>query len=562
MSANEMLDLLSLPSGTQNPHPYQVFSLVGGEQDAEVINAAIKKTIRKLQDAKGTADPADWKRAAKWVQQSRDILLDPVKKKELDVRFGVIELEELPPPPGAAAPISAPAAVPPPPGAAVKADPLVGLLPKADPLAALLPQGNPLAAASPVAATPVIEMPAVPVVPVPAANPSPGNDGLAAAGNHEAASFAAAPVAIKKKAPKRRRKSRTGLYVSMIFGLAMIAMIGALVWVINVKPGTIAITAKDGSFTVSTDQGSDKSLQAETPRSPSQGNRSRAVDPIMGSLAPATRNGSGSNNPRGSFGDTQGGMGGLGGMDAGDSNPMEMSPEPNATNDRDDAEVSSPMESMETTVPAPTTPGPAMTPPDTPEPAPAAPSVPELSEEMVAKGEELIAKARTAIKSSDWKQIKAVHDAAADTAFTPEQQMRAGPLLEIADLASYYRGAIERGVGTLDTGSDFEVTENLRVIVVEKGPDRLVIRFNAKIKEYAFDELPPRLAEKVASFALKEGDPAVIASQAVYQAIAPNSNDAYRQAAIQTLEAMTAEVEGASPKQIAVALRDLLASSP
>ncbi|EMI18562.1 hypothetical protein RMSM_04510 [Rhodopirellula maiorica SM1] len=81
MSATEISDLLPVAAETKNPHPYQVFGLTGGEQDSQVIVVAIKKTIQKLQNAKADADPVVWKRAAKWVQQSRDILLDPAKKR-------------------------------------------------------------------------------------------------------------------------------------------------------------------------------------------------------------------------------------------------------------------------------------------------------------------------------------------------------------------------------------------------------------------------------------------------------------------------------------------------
>ncbi|EMI18561.1 hypothetical protein RMSM_04509 [Rhodopirellula maiorica SM1] len=377
-------------------------------------------------------------------------------------------------------------------------------------------------------------------------------------------SAVAAPIAIKKKKPaKRRRKSMAGWLVLIGCAAAILAMIGVLVWVVMAKPGTIAITAKDGSFTLSTNPGG-----SADPSTAAPGKRvtSRPVDPIMGNLGPNRAEDDSGRRPLDSYmnadqrqDDAEDGPDNMQPMPSrpepappmpvqpDSAQPMPVQPEPG---DDTPMEMTSSDSSSD----------PSVTPPQTPTDGNSAAMPAEsISKEMIAKAEELIAKARTAIKTADWNQLRAVHEAAADTPLSDEQKPRAEPLFEIADLTSYYRGAIERGVATLQTGSDFELTETLRVIVVEKGPDRLVIRFNATVKEYTFDELPPRLADKLATFALKEGDPTAIAAQAVYQAIAPKSTDIHRQDAIETLETFTGEVEGANPKQIAAALRDVLA---
>ncbi|GAA5509721.1 hypothetical protein [Novipirellula caenicola] len=565
MSATEISDLLPVAAGTKNPHPYQVFGLTGGEQDSQVIVVAIKKTIQKLQNAKADADPAVWKRAAKWVQQSREILLDPAKKKALDARFGVIDFADTGSPPSVGSPVAAPAAVPPPPGASSNPDPLAGLLPKTDPLAAVLPPGNPLAPQTP--AVPPAPVAAVPGSPMAAAEtPAAAAPQIPTFADPSGPASAAAPIAIKKKKPaKRRRKSIAGWFVFIGCAAAILAMLGALVWVVMAKPGTIAITAKDGSFTLSTTPAG-AGGQSTSPSG--QRVTSRPADPIMGSLGPNRGNDEDRRaendsrraplneglNPDDWPSDTEQGPDSM--------QPATMQPEPaQPTPSQPDPMTTEPAEagpaemtdsdSSSDPAAAPSSPStddaPAMTPPsDT------------ISEAMIAEAETLITKARTAIKTADWNQLRAVHDAAAETPLSSEQKPRAEPLFETADLATYYRGAIQRGVATLQTGSDFELTEALRVIVVEKGPDRLVIRFNATIKEYTFDELPPRLADKLASFALNPGDPTAIAAQAVYQAIAPKSTDLHRQDAIKTLENFTGEVEGANPKRIAAALRDVL----
>ncbi|WP_442510302.1 hypothetical protein SH528x_001914 [Novipirellula sp. SH528] len=552
MPATAISDLLPLSAETKNPHPYQIFGLTGGEQDSQVIVAAIKETIQKLQSAKPDADPAVWKKAAKWVQQSRDILLDPAKKKALDVRFGVIDFGDTESPQVTAAPISAPSAVPPPPGAAPKSDPLAGLLPKSDPLAGVLPAGNPLAP----------QMPPVPQAPV-AATPAPTFSASPAPVTDAAPIAAAAPIAIKKKAPKRRRKSMAGWFVFLGCAMAILAMVGSLIWVLMFKPGTIAITAKDGSFTLSTNPGG----SANEASPPSSGRvKSRPVDPIMGNL----------NQP--SFNDNRG-QGGQNMRPAPSmpqttpSEPVPSEPEQpaatppapqeNGPPETMDPEMGEP-EKMDPigSTPASTTPESTTPTSTTPDPTvgPVMMPVETMSKELIAEAEALITKARTAIKSADWSQLRAVHEVAVNTQLSEEQRPLGEPLFEIADLATYYRGAIERGVATLQTGSDFELTETLRVIVVEKGPDRLVIRFNATIKAYTYDELPPRLADKLATFALNPGDPTAIAAQAVYQAIAPKSTESHRQEAIQKLETFSGEVEGANPKNIAQAFRDLFKS--
>ncbi|WP_372721137.1 hypothetical protein [Novipirellula sp.] len=581
MSASEISDLLPVAAETKNPHPYQVFGLTGGEQDSQVIVAAIKKTIQKLQSAKANADPAVWRQAAKWVQQSRDILLDPAKKKALDVRFGVIDFAVADAPQNTVAPASAPAAVPPPPGVSTNPDPLAGLLPKTDPLAAVLPQGNPLAPQMP----PSPQTPAAPATapqiaaaPIPAVSAPASDTPMPTFAEAPASATAAAPIAIKKKKPtKRRRRSMAGWLVFIGCAAAILAMVGALVWVVMTKPGSIAITAKDGSFTLSTTPAGSGNNATATAASAGRVN-ARPADPIMGNL--------GSNRP----------------ADDSPDHPQSSNPNPNGEqapngfgNGQDErqppatesmpAQPMMPTESMPNepmpTEPELAQPDPMVAPPadetaaDMPPsdsssipsadplqtPPIAAPEmipVETMSKETIAETEALITKARTAIKTADWNQLRAVHDAAANAPLSEEQKPRAEPLFETADLATYYRGAIERGVATLQTGSDFELTETLRVIVVEKGPDRLVIRFNATIKAYTFDELPPRLADKLASFALNEGDPTAIAAQAVYQAIAPKSTDIHRQDALEKLEAFSAEVEGANPKRIAEALRDVL----
>ncbi len=138
------------------------------------------------------------------------------------------------------------------------------------------------------------------------------------------------------------------------------------------------------------------------------------------------------------------------------------------------------------------------------------------------------------------------------------QKALAEALFELADLASYYRVGIEKAVAELKIGNDFEVTDNFRVIVVEAGENKLVVRFDAKNRSFTLDELPWSLAHKLATFSVPD-NPTRQAAKAVYQAIAPKSSDAYREQSLQWLDQIQGEIEGADAGRVAETLRSLYA---
>ncbi len=75
-------------------------------------------------------------------------------------------------------------------------------------------------------------------------------------------------------------------------------------------------------------------------------------------------------------------------------------------------------------------------------------------------------------------------------------------------------------MGELEVGNDFEISNSLRVLVVETGDDLLTIRYNKKNRSFKFDEFPFSLAHKLAAFQIPDS-PTGQAAKAVYQAIAP-----------------------------------------
>jgi len=173
--------------------------------------------------------------------------------------------------------------------------------------------------------------------------------------------------------------------------------------------------------------------------------------------------------------------------------------------------------------------------------------------------EQAIAKARAAIAAADWQSMEPLAEAAEQAAVTAAQKSRASRLLQLAELASYYHGGVERGLDGLNAAESFAVAEKLQVVVVEIGPDQVIVKFNGRNKGYPRRELPLVLAHKIALLAMPGDAPATTAASHAYQAVAPVSTQPYRQQAIGALEAMTEQVEGANPVDVAAAIRDVFA---
>ena len=189
------------------------------------------------------------------------------------------------------------------------------------------------------------------------------------------------------------------------------------------------------------------------------------------------------------------------------------------------------------------------------------PEMETLTDQMIAEADQTLQRFRALILPANCKEMKSASEAALEQRMTDDQQNQAQALFELADLATYYRVGIEKAVSELKVGNDFEVTEEVRVIVVETGPDLLVIRFNAKNKSYSFDQLPWSLAHKLATFTMPSDDPTVQAAKAVYQALSPSASDEYRDQALQMLNEIQSDGEGADPQQLAETIRSLFEES-
>ncbi len=515
MAILKIHDLLPIPQGTKQPHAYQIFGLEVGEQDTAKISAAVKKTINRLKETKETVDPKIWNQAAKLVQQAKQILADPDKKAQLDARFGIVAVATTTTAPG-------------------NSDPLGAVLPTADPLASVLPPADPL---SPVAAT--SKPAAVAAPPLPAGNVSAGSEtpppmppGMF--GTPKAAAPPASPeqpvtsVVVKKPSRniRRRRKSTLGTLVFATFAIGMLALIGGLGFML-VKYGQISLVQSNEGVAISLGETETENLvkineqtttSEDTPNTPP-----KPHDPVMGNLA-------------------------------------DNVPPPPPTQDSDSPPPADPPTKTPSNNPPPVTPTPpteteAMMPV---QPATTTPTS-EMTEEMVAAGEERIQQVEQLLRTAKWKEMKPAAEKLTESMLTDEQRERAQSLYELADLASFYRGGIERGVASLKVGNDFQVTDSFRVIIVETGDDLLVVRYSAKNRSYKFDEFPFSLAHKLATFAMPADATSSLAAKAAYQALAPKATQDHRQEAIDWLLSIDEEIEGADPKQVAETIKTLFA---
>jgi hypothetical protein len=200
----------------------------------------------------------------------------------------------------------------------------------------------------------------------------------------------------------------------------------------------------------------------------------------------------------------------------------------------------------------PTTPEPPATPPTPPPP-------PAEDPAKVAAADMALAAARKAIASADWaNMIKASSDAAS-AAISDPQKESAARLAKLAELAEYYHGAIDMAVNKLGAGQTFELTEQLTVAVVEVTPEKLIVRFNGRNKEYPRRDIPLVIAHKVARMSIPPDAPTTQIAAEAYQAIAPISTPQYRDQAIKKLESFPEEVEGIRPSDLVAAIRELKA---
>ncbi len=547
MPATKISDLLPIAPGTRQPHPYQVLGLEDGEQDPKIITQAIKRSIERLKAAKPRADEKVWKRAALLVKQAQEVLTSQEQKAQLDARFGIVSPEVI-----SGSQKSAP-------------DPLAAVLPAVDPLqskptdplAAVLPSANPLAPASLDPELPGTASAGSHTEPggTETSDHSPSTEQLKSSGataveidgdrvtaDSTIDVNAPTPVVVKPAKTKKRKRSSTGMFLLVTFAGGCLAVVGGLVIFLLYGPGQLAITKGDDGISISTQPPpTDKGVVIAPPVAPPP--RPTPKDPIMGNLgidrSPSMfKKPSGVASPLPEASDNQG------------SPPVPLAPESD-----------SPPEMMQSQPNM--APDPMDEPSDDAMPMMQSDAVAEMTAEteppgkaMVDAAEPALDRVRQLIRAANWTEMKPAAEAVLEQRMSESQQRDAEALYELADLAMYYREGIQKAVAGLNIGDDFEVVDDFRVIIVETGPDLLVVRFNAKNRSFTLDQLPWSLAHRLATFSMPPS-PSSQAAKAAYQSIAPKSTDADRQQSLEWLAEIQGEVEGANPQRLSETIRRL-----
>lgn len=525
--------LLSLPPESQSPDAYRVLGLDSFESDRSVIKSAADAAVSKLRESKSTADEAAWTTAVQWVKTAYAILSDAGKKAAYDRKL-MAESAKL-----------------------QAFDPLAGMLP-----------GNPGPASSPSLNQPSrqpseVNRPLAPSIDHALGSPPASSVGLVqpAASSITISSPPALPtagnmpeIAMPFVKPVPSRKRRRGIPWMMVFlclfCVLMMGGLGAVLYTLQNSDKQIVLNLGTGAAVFGVDSDGDGKAVV-MPGEISERSK-RPFDPVMGGLA----------------------------GDMPPPQPTEVvdgSPVPEF-----DAEASMPpMDSMEVesmagpqanmvplveSVPAMSD-LPMGAPSSTPIPAdamPTEPPVPAMASEPVEPTEAQVAEAEQAlnavvasIKQHDWNQMKTLAEKANALPMPGPMQARAEALYQLVDLAAYYRGGLEKSLLTLKAGNEFDLTNDLKVVIVEVGTNKLIIRFNGKNKEYTLDSMPLRLAQKIAELSVPADSPTAQAAKFAFQAIAPVTTPPYRDEAIAELEKIAEEVEGAEPAKLVAAIRDI-----
>jgi hypothetical protein len=589
MRIEKVSDLLPIPESVTKPHAYQVFGLEGGEQDVGKVVTAIQNVYQRLKATKAQSDPKVWKQAAGLAEAARKVLTDPELRRELDAQFGVVR--------GDAESES---------DMGKTADQNMGTpgeqtAPAEDPLAAVLPSSNPLSATSldsskagnvlgmPPLGNPSASALGTPPLGAPPAAPTP--TALEASAVPTAATGATQPdtspqtaeinLAPVKPVRRRKRKKHGTTLVLGGFVVVLLGSLGYLLYFLSsgnritigeqsiaaANPGAGAANApgasvpkgqRDGVMDQVPASGIAESIRERDHNRPSKGSGLASSDPTRNpNLGPPS-----TQLPKPS---TQPPKPGTqppemtSGMENSDTDPGGM-------NDAMDAPSSD--DASPEPAPAPSTPTagePETKPPGTdemdsiPETQPNASEPSQPTPQELAENENKLEAVEKLILAADWDQMKAAADALEKRSLSEAQRTRARSLYDIADLASFYRGAIERGLGTLKTGNTFDY-EGIQVIVVQVDSQSLTFQFNRRQKSFSIDEMPPRLTETIAAFQLSKERPDTIAGLALYRLIRSSTNQAYREQAFRSLESVDGQLENVDTKSLIQVAKDLFSN--
>jgi len=504
--------LLSLPSSLSSPDAYRVLGLSALEADRAKIEIAANATIAKLKALKAETQPAAWATAVQWVQTAFTILNDPSKKAAYDRKL-----------------------------AAEIAKQQAG-----DPLAGFLPTG-------PVQTSAAAVVPVVPVLP-PALPPS-RQPSMTDASSEWAANLAATPVASTQQTPRepaipvlrnmrarRRRILWTSIVLSLFCLVAIGGLVGAVYWlqnnsnqiVVNFNPGA---TLGPGGVVVAPPM-------PNAPKYPVD--RDSVMGQFAGDVAPPSR------------ADPEAGM-----------TPPEQDErlarrlEKQRQRDAEAAMQASLAPQTESPLPnilgpnanVPETEMPEM--PETPGSTDPMLNSPAATATQIAAADSALTELVAIIQRREWNAMQPKAKSILALPMDDAQKDRAESLYQFVELAIYYHGGIKKTLGTLGSGQEYDLTDTLKVFIVEASGDRLMIRYNGKNKEYTFETMPLILLHQFGKLSMPADTPTTRAAKYAFQAIAPTTTPPYRAEAIAELGKIDGEIEGAQADKVIAAIRDV-----
>ncbi|TWU63039.1 hypothetical protein [Crateriforma conspicua] len=203
------------------------------------------------------------------------------------------------------------------------------------------------------------------------------------------------------------------------------------------------------------------------------------------------------------------------------------------------AKPSTPMDTLPATSPDPAT---------MPGPEPTGPPVepPSVNTDQVRRGDNAYRDAMNALRSGQLDRAIALSKSAVAAAANSQQDRRAEAVRQFAELAQYYRGAMDRSLNQLSPGDSIDLTSAVEVVLVESSLDRVIVRTAGRNKRFARDRLPIALVDRLAADSLVDAGDTALAARACFHSVSPSAGtDADRRQALGWLQSIQTEVIGA-----------------
>jgi len=166
--------------------------------------------------------------------------------------------------------------------------------------------------------------------------------------------------------------------------------------------------------------------------------------------------------------------------------------------------------------PTPPTPKPVLEP--APEPEKAKPTREELRDlaKALKTSHDAIVEHNFAIAESELAKAETL-------AKSDDLRAKISRLKLLGEYVKEFRDAIDKTVEGFGIGDQVNFDGNISFGIVEKGPDRLIIRIGGTNRPYALNNLSPGLARRLGEMSLAKGEPKTLALQAAFVSLMPKA---------------------------------------